>query len=333
MPDLREPSIERLLAALSHRKGDRVPNFEILIDNRSTRHILGMPAEGERVTLWTLPPEEAVKLVQAVGQDAVPCSMTWTLPESGCILSHADVDRVLQPPDPRQARAKLQTYLDAVRGTGVGVVARLSGPMTLTYMALGPVPIESFMYLLYDQPDLVERVMDIFLDYHLRLIEAIADLPYHLYYIGDDIASSLGPLVSPDVLERLWAPRTERLIRAALASGRPILFHCCGKLDAVLPYLLKWGVQAVHPIQPVANDIYALRAAVGERLTLVGNIDVDAVLSRGTPETVRADVREHIARLARGGSYVVCSSHSIIDSIPPENYLAMVEETRDFGRF
>jgi uroporphyrinogen decarboxylase len=259
--------------------------------------------------------------------------MTWTPEERGFILSHEDAEKLLVPPDPLAARAKLQTYLDAARGTGVGVVARLSGPMTLSYLSLGPVPIESFMYLLYDAPDLVERVMDTFLDYHLRLLDAIADLPYHLYYIGDDIASSTGPLIGPKDLERFWAPRTERLIRAALATGRPIIFHCCGKLDAILPYLLKWGVQAVHPIQPVANDIYAIRARCGERLTLVGNIDVDALLTRGTPEAIRADVREHIERLSAGGSYVVCSSHSIIDSIPPKNYLTMVEATHELGRY
>jgi uroporphyrinogen decarboxylase len=327
-------NIARLLAALRHEKADRVPNFEILIDNRSLRHILGLPPKGQRrITLWSVEPEEAVRAALAVGQDAVACSMTWTLPRNGCILSHQDAERILRPPDPCEARAKLQRYLGATAGTNVGVCARLSAPMTLTYMALGPAAIESFMYLLHDQPDLVERVMDIFLDYHLRLLETIADLPYHFYYIGDDISSSTGPLISPALLKRLWAPRAERLIRAALATGRPVIFHCCGTLAPILPYLLKWGVQAVHPIQPIANDIYAIRARYGERLTLVGNIDVDSVLSRGTPEAVRADVREHIERLAGGGSYVVCSSHSIIDSIPPENYLAMVRAAREFGSY
>ena len=33
----------------------------------------------------------------------------------------------------------------------------------------------------------------------------------------------------------------------------------------------------LHPIQPVANDIYAIRAE-HPRLTLVGNIDVDSIL-------------------------------------------------------
>jgi len=330
--DLMAPNVERLLAALRRDTLDRVPNFDILIDDRSTRHILGLPPEGERVTLWTLPPADAVRLVRAVGQDAIPCSMTWGLEQDGCILSHEDADRIA-PPDPRQARAKLQAYLNAAEGTGVGVVARLSGPLTLTYMALGPVPIQSFMLLLYDNLGLVERMMDLFLDYHLRLIEAISDLPYHLYYIGDDISSTTGPMISPRHIAELWAPRTERLIRAAVATDRPIIFHCCGMQAPILPYLADWGVQAVHPIQPVANDIYRMKAEWGNRLTLVGNIDVASVLTFGTPAEVRESVREHIDRLAPGGGYVVCSSHSIIDSVPPENYLAMCEATREFGRY
>jgi uroporphyrinogen-III decarboxylase len=328
--DLATPNVDRLLAAFRHERADRVPNFEIIIDNKATRHILGMPAEGERVTLWTLSPRDAVRLVTAVGQDAIPCSMTWGVEKEGSILTHEDADRLV-PPDPRLARAKLQSYLDAVRGTRIGVCARLSGPLTLTYMALGPVPIESFMYLLYDNRSLVERMMDMFLDYHLRLIDTIKDLPYHFYYIGDDLSSSTGPMISPKIIAELWAPRTERLIRAALDTGRPILFHCCGQQAPVLPYMVRWGVQAVHPIQPVANDIYAMKKEYGKQLALVGNIDVAGCLSFGTVAETRESVREHIEKLAPGSGYVVCSSHSIIDSVKVENYLAMVEAVREFG--
>ncbi len=109
------------------------------------------------------------------------------------------------------------------------------------------------------------------------------------------------------------------------------MIHCCGKQAAILPYLVEWGVNAVHPLQPNANDIYAVQAEYGDKLTLVGNIDVAGVLTYGTPAEVRASVKEHIERLGGRGGYVVCSSHSIIDCVPPENYLAMVEATREYG--
>jgi uroporphyrinogen-III decarboxylase len=209
----------------------------------------------------------------------------------------------------------------------------LSGPLTLTYLALGPVSIESFMYLLYDERELVERLLDVFLDYHLRLLAAIRELPYHFHYIGDDLCSTTGPLISPNEIEGLWAPRMGRLVEAALSTDRPVIIHCCGMQAPILPYVVKWGVNAVHPLQPGANDIYAVKREYGDRLTLIGNMDIAGVLLNGTPEQVRADTREHIERLAGDGGYVVCSSHSIIDSVPVENYLAMVGAAVEFGRY
>jgi histidinol-phosphatase (PHP family) len=55
------------------------------------------------------------------------------------------------------------------------------------------------------------------------------------------------------------------------------------------------------------------------------DLDLAGVLARGTPEEVRADTREHIEALAGNGGYIVASSHSITDDVPPENYRAMIE--------
>jgi len=328
MLSLDQPRIERLLAALHHEKLDRVPNLEATLNAPACSALLGRSVD---CGFWDLSPADAVRVSQRAAQDAVYCSLTWGV-ESGTIRSAEDVEAI-RPPDPQLARQKLRTYLDAVAGTEMGVIARISAGFTLTYMAIGPIPIQSFMLELYDRPEMVERLMDIFVDYHVAVIDAIRDLPYHLYYIGDDISSTAGPLVSPDVLERLWAPKAERLVRAALDTGRPVIFHCCGMLSPILPYLARWGVNAVHPIQPVANDIYAIHQEYGERLTLIGNMDVAGVLTFGTPDEVREDTREHIERLAGDGGYVVCSSHSIIDSVPPANYLAMVQAAQEFGRY
>ena len=86
-------------------------------------------------------------------------------------------------------------------------------------------------------------------------------------------------------------------------------------------------------IEEMENDIYEIKAQYGDKITLVGNIDVASVLSFGTPTEVRESTREHIERLGADGGYVVCSSHSIIDSVPPENYTAMIEATKEFGTY
>ena len=61
--------------------------------------------------------------------------------------------------------------------------------------------------------------------------------------------------------------------------------------------------------------------------------DLAGVLSFGTPTEVVEDTKEHIDRLAPGGSYVVCSSHSITDPVPSENYIAMIETAQTYGKY
>ena len=50
-------------------------------------------------------------------------------------------------------------------------------------------------------------------------------------------------------------------------------------------------------------------------------------------EDVVADTREHLARLMPGGGYIAASSHSIMDNIAVENFLAMIETVHAYGRY
>jgi uroporphyrinogen decarboxylase len=313
---------------MHHEKSDRVPNLEVMFDPRAVSHLLGRPSSA---TFWGADPETAVAIARAAHQDAIFCSLTWSAP-LGSITSLEEA-LALRPPDPEDSRVKLKRFLAAVAGTGVGVVVRLSCPFSLSYTSTGPIPIQSFMYMLYDEPQLVSHLMTLYKETALRQIEAIRDLPFHLIYLGDDIASNDGLLVSPRTMDQVWYEPTSELVGACLDTERPVIFHCCGKQEYLYPYLVQWGVQAVHPIQPGANDIYEVHREWGEKLTLIGNIDINAAMSFGTAQEVRDDTREHIERLACDGGYVVCSSHSIIDSVIPENYMAMVDATIEYGAY
>ena len=62
-------------------------------------------------------------------------------------------------------------------------------------------------------------------------------------------------------------------------------------------------------------------------------MDIASVLWHGIPGEVEVDNREPIERLAGDGGYVVCSSHSIIDDIPTDNFLAMVRTAHQQGKY
>ena len=106
--------------------------------------------------------------------------------------------------------------------------------------------------------------------------------------------------------------------------------HCCANVTDLIPIIINMGIKAIHPVQPNCNDIYALKKEYGNKMSFVGNMDLAGVLSFGTPEEVVEDTKKHIDKLAPGGGYVVASSHSITDDVPPENYIAMIETAQTY---
>lgn len=327
---MRAPNKERLLAALQHEKGDGIPNFEIVIGARAMSHILASHS-GKKTekSSWSADPQTAVEVCRRIGQDVVAVNISPAFPHAS-VLKKEDFAE-LKFPDVSIWKEKIKSYEDAVAGSNIGICARIGGPFTKTYVTTGPVAIQSFMLLLYDDPELIHTMMRKFTDYSIKKIKAIKNTRVDMFYIGDDLGSTRGPMFSNGVIAEFWAPYYHEIIEAMQAIGRPIINHCCGDQSQVLPYLSEWKVNATHPIQPVANDIYDIFKKYNNNLTLVGNIDISGPLSFGTKEETIAETREHLEKLAGNGGYVLCSSHSIIDSVVPENFLAMVNEGHNFS--
>jgi uroporphyrinogen-III decarboxylase len=57
------------------------------------------------------------------------------------------------------------------------------------------------------------------------------------------------------------------------------------------------------------------------------------LLAYGSKEEIKEKVREHCVRLSSGGGYVLGSSTSIMDGIPPENFVTMTEAVHKYGRY
>ncbi len=325
------PDIDRLLAAFARRKHDRVPNLEISIDPGALAAIMGWdhPAAARSDMLE---PEVQIEVARKTSQDAVICNLQSWLGQGGAIRTREDLER-LPPPDLAHARHKAESFFRIVPDRmGVGLMT--AGPFFTTLYSTGPIPIESCMLNLYDDPALVETMMDLQLDRQIAILETLSGLPFAFVEIADDLADNRGLLVMRDFYEIAWMPRIRKLVDAIRSLIRtPIQFHCCGRLDPVLPWLAELGVDVLTPIQAGCNDIYAIKRAYGDRFCLSGNMAIDGVLAFGTPEEVAADTRAHIDGLAGDGGYVCASSHSICDAVPAENYYSMIRTAMTHGRY
>jgi uroporphyrinogen decarboxylase len=114
---------------------------------------------------------------------------------------------------------------------------------------------------------------------------------------------------------------------------KPMIYHSDGNISMVLEELIELGITGWHPVEKQAHDINEVKARYGDRIALLGNIDLQYTLTKGTPQDVDDEVRTRIRDLAPGGGYCVSSGNSIPEYVPIDNYAAMLEATYRYGKY
>jgi uroporphyrinogen-III decarboxylase len=97
--------------------------------------------------------------------------------------------------------------------------------------------------------------------------------------------------------------------------------------------LLDMGIDAITPMDPSGIDCREYKRRDGSRVTLFGNIDITWPLVEGTPADVERDVKEHMDVLKPGGRWVAGSCHSIVNYIPHENFITMINTFHEYGLY
>ncbi|MFO8011673.1 MAG: uroporphyrinogen decarboxylase family protein [Phycisphaerae bacterium] len=198
---------------------------------------------------------------------------------------------------------------------------------------------ENLYLAMYDAPECVDALMQHMVDYYAevsrRIFDAAADA-IDIFFIGNDLGSQTGPLLSPPLFDRFVRPPLARLIDLGHAYGLKVLLHCCGGFAPLIPSLIDIGLDGLHAVQPscAGMNLRRLKQEFGDRMLFNGCIDSHHALIDGTPESVRAATREVIDIMAPGGGFVAGASHdSILEETPVENVVAMFDTVREHGRY
>jgi LacI family transcriptional regulator len=348
--DCDKSDVNRLLKVLQHQEADRVPHLELWVTSKSVyeyvlEHELKYDIVDARVGDQSIRPEDAVEFAQRLGMDAVVCNFSWRPNNvfasaadgaqryvNGTVKSWADLADLEPPPSLAAQLSYLERYVRAAQGTGVGVIANFTSFFDSAMLAVG---VSDALYMFHDNRPFLENLMNTFLEHQEGVMRAVCDRfadDLALVMINDDVAHNSGLMVHPEMFVEIFSHRMKRLIAPAKEHGKLILMHTDGKMDQVLPILHEVGFDAVNPIQPESNDIFELREQWAGKLAFLGNIST-TLLAYGSREEIEERVREYCVRLAQGGGYVLSSSTSIMEGIPPENFVAMVQAAHKYGRY
>src|SRR5665811_1247049 len=89
-----------------------------------------------------------------------------------------------------------------------------------------------------------------------RNVVVLAEGGVDVLVLDDDVASSHGLIISPDIWRRFFRPPLEQVIRAAREAAPPlrVFYHSDGYGTRLVPELAVLGVDLVNPVAPDCMD-------------------------------------------------------------------------------
>jgi len=157
----------------------------------------------------------------------------------------------------------------------------------------------------------------------------ICQMGFDVFCTTDDFAFKTGLFFSPDIFRELMVPRYRRLMEKVTI---PWILHSDGNIGEAVQMIIDLGAAGIHPNEKGAMDIRAMKRDHGDRVCLLGNVDLN-ILGMGTPEDADREVRELIRDLGPGGGYMVSSGNSLASYLKPECVLAMSGAVKKYGRY
>lgn len=183
-----------------------------------------------------------------------------------------------------------------------------------------------------EEPELAERIGRVVSDYYAELIHLAVHAGVDVVFLTDDYAFKSGTLMSREHFTRFVLPWLRTGVQAVHAAGGLCVKHTDGDVHSIIDLLVETGIDGIGPLEPAAgNDLAAIQREWGDRVAVVGNVDVD-LLSRGTPEEVADVTTRLVTALAPAGGHILSSGNTITSSVAPENYTAMINAARQAER-
>lgn len=222
--------------------------------------------------------------------------------------------------------ADARRFVDRYGNSGLALYAGIRPGTQPVYLSLGW---QHFAQCQYFNPSLIEKMIDDYVAFNIRLVEKLRGIGFDFFFAYDDLAYKSGPLFNPNFYREMFLPRFHQL---ADAYRLPWAYHSDGDLSLLMEDLLSLGMNAINPIEPPVMDIHRVKETYGKRVAIWGNIDI-GTLSNGSTADVDAEVHDRIMHVAPGGGYILASSNSITGSCRIENILAMRDALRRYGAY
>ena len=161
-----------------------------------------------------------------------------------------------------------------------------------------------------------------------------AETDFDVFFICDDTALKNTTMLNPKYHRELIIPAYKQAVQILRKAGKYVCFHSDGFTEPYFEGLIEAGFSAVESLEPMAGmNLKHLKEVYGDKLCLIGNIDVSQLLPYGTRDEVVKAVKKCIHDAGEGGGYILSPCTDITNSCKLENVIEMISATKKYGKY
>ncbi len=238
-------------------------------------------------------------------------------------LIHKEDEMDIRLPADLASRGRVPLLKEAISllkkdiGNDVAIGSYVLGPFTLAGQIM---ELNDLLKLSFKKADKVAKLLDLMADAIIIVAKEYEKAGTDYITVREMGATS--DVLSPRVFKSLILPPLRKIIKEISAFS---VLHICGKTNDIVPFMAEAGPTAISVEQK--NDVTETRKKLGKDALIFGNYDAYNVLVAGDESLVRTTVKKCID----DGVSAVWPGCDIWPTVPPQNMIAMLDETKKYG--
>ena len=228
---------------------------------------------------------------------------------------------------PKVGEGRTGKYIEAIGQakrmiTDRPVFAGVIGPFSLAARLMD---VSEAMIYCYDEPDMVQCVMQKVTDFLIAYIQEYKR-------IGADgvvIAEPVTGILSPALAEEFSEPYCKQIVDAVQDDNFLVVYHNCGNNTIMMiDSILRVGASAYHFGNAISMQ--EILKHIPSDIVAMGNVDPSTQFRNGTPDSVREETLRVLSECAKYPNFIIPSGCDIPPMAPWENIDAFFEAVEEF---
>ena len=227
----------------------------------------------------------------------------------------------------------LEPYFAAERLFGERGLVMLNVMSQMCHRAGDAMAMENLMVAFYDDRGFFDELLGLFQGEMMAEVEHAIEAGVR-HFFANWYYNSMSVGWSPRIWEEVFAPQLEEMCDRVHAAGGTVNIYDDGKFMPVAETIADAGVDVLQTLTPPPvgdADLAELKRRIGDRVCLMGYVDLLYVIQRGTPELIERTVEAAI-NIAGPTGFILGTSDSIREGTPLENVRAYFEAARRYGQ-